>query len=79
MDSNLILGSVGMLCILAAFLLDEFHKKLNQDTIPYNLLNIIGAGLLLIYALNLRGWPFVILNAIWVFAAVVKLVKIVNK
>ena len=79
MNLNLILGSVGMLCILAAFAANEFYKKCNQDTLQYNILNGIGGGLLLIYALNLRSWPFVVLNAVWVLAAVVKLVKILNK
>lgn len=78
MNLQLIIGIVGMLCILIAFVLDEFYKKYNQDTYFYNILNIVGAGLLLYYALSLSGWPFVILNAIWVIAALIKLVKLIK-
>ncbi|HLC91202.1 MAG TPA: hypothetical protein VJI15_05550 [Candidatus Nanoarchaeia archaeon] len=77
-DYNLLIGIVGMLCILVAFVLDEFNKRFNQETYFYNVLNIIGAGFLLYYGLTLKGWPFVILNAIWVIAALVKLVKLVK-
>ncbi|MFH1275587.1 MAG: hypothetical protein ABIH82_00585 [Candidatus Woesearchaeota archaeon] len=76
---NLIIGILGMLCILIAFVLDEFVKKYNTNSYLYNILNIIGAGMLLYYGLTLRGWPFVILNAIWVVAAVIKLVELLKK
>lgn len=69
-------GIVGVVCILTAFLLDEFYKKLNSETVPYNLLNIFGSGLLMYYAYTLQSWPFVALNAVWLAAAMVKLVKI---
>ena len=48
------MGLVGMLCILTAFILDEFVKKFNQNTIRYNLLNVVGSGLLLYYAFSLK-------------------------
>lgn len=76
---ELIVGIVGMALILVAFVLDEFLKKFNQNTIVYNSFNIIGAGLLLLYALSLKGWPFVVLNAAWVTAAGIKLVKILKR
>ena len=76
---NLVVGIAGMLCILVAFILDEFDRRFNKDTCFYNILNIIGAGSLMYYGFTLRGWPFVILNAIWVVAAGVKLVRIIIK
>lgn len=69
-------GIVGVVCILIAFLLDEFYQKFNSETASYNLINILGAGLLIYYAYALKSWPFVALNAVWLIAAVVKLVKI---
>lgn len=69
-------GIVGVVCILVAFLLDEFYQKFNAETVSYNLLNILGSGLLIYYAYTLESWPFVALNAVWLIAAVVKLVKI---
>tara|TARA_Y100000034_G_scaffold126283_1_gene177284 strand:- start:168 stop:404 length:237 start_codon:yes stop_codon:yes gene_type:complete len=76
---DLIIGVVGMLFILIGFVLEEFWNKFNQDTIAYNLLNILGAGLLIYYAYSLRSWPFGILNGVWVLAALVKLIKILKK
>lgn len=76
---SLLVGILGMLCMLIAFVLDEFVKKFNQNTVAYNMLNLLGAGLLVYYGLTLRGWPFVILNAIWCAVAGIKLVEIVKR
>jgi len=73
---SIIAGIIGVVCILVAFLLDEFYKKVNSETVPYNLLNILGSGSLMYYAYTLESWPFVALNGVWLIAAVVKLVKI---
>ena len=73
---SLLAGIVGVVCILVAFLLDEFYDKINAETMPSNLLNIVGAGLLVYYAYALQSWPFVALNAVWLIAAGVKLVNI---
>jgi len=75
---SLVAGIIGVVCILVAFLLDEF-SKVNTKTVPYNLLNIMGSGLLMYYAYILQSWPFVALNAVWLIAAVIKLVKISQK
>lgn len=74
---SLVAGIIGVVCILVAFLLDEF-SKVNTKTVPYNLLNIMGSGLLMYYAYALQSWPFVALNAVWLLAAVVKLKKILK-
>jgi len=73
---EIIIGIVGMVFILTAFVLDEFYKKWNQNTIQYNVLNVIGAGLLVYYAYALKAWPFMILNGVWFITAFIKLVKI---
>lgn len=74
----LFFGIIGMVLILLAFILDEFVPSFNQDTWRYNVLNIIGSGFLLYYAFTIRGWPFVILNAVWLMAAVIKCAEIVR-
>ena len=76
---SMIIGLLGMAGILTAFLLDEFVKEWNQETLRYNLLNIGGAGLLVWYAVTLGSWPFIILNIVWVAAAFVKVGKILRK
>ncbi len=76
---TLVAGIIGVVCILIAFLLDEFYQKFNSETVIYNLLNIFGSGLLMYYAYTLQSWPFVALNAVWLIAAAVKLIRISQK
>ena len=75
----LLLGIMGMVLILLAFILDEFVPSFNQNTWRYNVLNIVGSGLLLYYAFTIQGWPFVVLNGVWLLAAVVKCVEIIRE
>ncbi len=65
--------------ILIGFILDEFFKRFNQDTIFYNVVNILGAGFLIWYAYLLNSWPFLVLNSVWVAVAAFKLVRILSK
>jgi hypothetical protein len=76
---NLIIGITGMFFILLGFILDEFFKKWNQDTVQYNVLNIIGSLLLTYYAYTLNSWPFLILNVVWFIVAGYKLIRILGK
>ncbi len=76
---NLIIGICGMVFILIAFVLDEFYKTWRQNTIRYNLLNLIGSLLLLYYAYVIDSWPFIILNGLWFTAAGYKLVVLMRK
>ncbi len=73
---NFIIGIIGMVFILTAFILDEFVKRFNQNTVHYNVLNIIGSLLLTYYAFSLNSVPFIILNLVWFFVAGYKLVRI---
>lgn len=75
----IVAGIVGVICILIAFLFDEFDKNFNAETISYNLLNAFGSALLMYYAYTLESWPFVGLNAVWLAAALIKLIKISRK
>ena len=75
---EIILGIIGMVCILLAFILDEFVKCWNQNTIKYNLFNIAGSGLLIYYGVSIQGWPFVILNCVWLVVAVWKLALVLS-
>jgi hypothetical protein len=74
MNITFIIGIIGMSFILLAFILDEFVKKFNQDTIQYNLLNILGSSLLAYYAFVNEVWPFLILNLLWFLVAGYKLI-----
>ena len=63
-DPFLLLGIIGMVLILLAFLLNQRHIW-TEDMLRYDLCNAIGSLLLVIYAYEGRAWPFVILNGVW--------------
>lgn len=64
MDSTSLIGVIGAVIILTAFLLNQTNK-LKNDAILYDLLNFCGSVLLTVYAILLNSIPFVILNIIW--------------
>ena len=75
---TLIIGTIGMLFLLIAFVLNLFNK-FTQGTVFYNILNIIGGGLLIYYAYALNSIPFLILEAVWTLFATYKLITILQK
>ncbi len=76
---NFFIGIFGMVFILVAFVLDEFFKAWQQNSIRYNILNLVGSLLLLYYAYAINSWPFIILNGLWFAAAGYKLVVLMRK
>jgi len=79
MDITLAIGILGMLCILAAFALEEFARHTRQESLEYNLLNLLGSALLLWYAWAPRLYPFILLNVIWFAVAAMKTTQILKK
>ena len=77
-EINFVIGLIGMTLILIGFFLDEFYKKFDSSTVSYNLINIFGAGALIYYSYSIQGWPFLILNTVWLIVASVKLIKIIK-
>ena len=71
-DFTVTVGIIGMIFLLTAFALNLF-KKVTQDSLIYNIFNIIGAGFLGYYAYALNSIPFLILEAIWILFAIYKL------
>ena len=74
MVSDIIIGSIGLVFILIAFFWDEFYEV--NNTYLYNVLNLVGAGLLMQYSLALKSMPFIILQAIWGLVALVKMLDL---
>lgn len=64
MDIFLLIGIVGMVCILLGFLMVQMHDW-TQDDFAYDMVNAVGSLLLVVSALASRAWPFVVLNTIW--------------
>ncbi|HEY4198034.1 MAG TPA: hypothetical protein VGM63_20985 [Mucilaginibacter sp.] len=70
-----IIASIGVIILLIAFLLN-LYKKLSADSKLYSLLNLIGAGVCCFASYMIRFYPFIILEAIWAFVALVSLFKV---
>ncbi len=69
------IGWIGMVMILTAYALANFHI-LSVDTITYQLLNIIGSfGIILVSYLR-RNYQPMVLNIVWIIIGVISLVKI---
>jgi hypothetical protein len=64
MNSTLITGMCGMICILLAFVLNVF-KRIEPSSMAFLWLNLAGSVLLAWYAILLASAPFLILNAVW--------------
>jgi len=70
-----IIASIGVIILLIAFLLN-LYKKLSADSKTYSLLNLIGAGICCFASWMVSFYPFVILEGVWGFVALVSLFKV---
>ncbi len=69
-----ILGSLGVTLLLVAFLMNLL-KNGQQESLPYILLNTIGAGLACASSIVIHFIPFIILEGAW---AIVSLIALIN-
>jgi hypothetical protein len=60
----LLLGIIGMLFVLLGFIMIQTHRW-SADDMAFDLANLIGSGLLVVYGLAGHAWPFVILNGVF--------------
>ena len=70
-----IIASIGVIILLIAFLLN-LYKKLPSDSKSYSLLNLMGAGICCFASWMVSFYPFVILEGVWGFVALVSLFKV---
>jgi len=70
-----IVASIGVIILLIAFFLN-LNKKLSADSKAYILMNFIGAGICCYASYMVRFYPFVILEGIWAFVALLSLLKV---
>ena len=59
-----LLQILGALMVLAAFSLAQF-RVLDQRSMAYLLLNLVGSAVLAVLALIERQWGFLLLEAVW--------------
>jgi len=70
-----IIASIGVIILLIAFLLN-LYKKLSANSKVYSLMNFIGAGICCFASWMVSFYPFVILEGVWGFVALVSLFKV---
>ncbi len=70
-----IIASAGVIILLIAFLLN-LYKRLPAEGKTYSLLNFIGAGACCFASYMIKFYPFIILEGIWAFVALVSLFKV---
>ncbi len=68
MSADQIAQIVGALLILAGFLLSQ-RNLLDAQSYPYLLLNLVGAGILVVLAYQQVRWGFVLLEGAWTLVA----------
>lgn len=69
-----ILGWIGSICIILAYMLN-LNKKLTVDSLAYYVLNIVGSVLLIVNTAWHRAYPSMAINIVWVIIPVVTIVK----
>jgi hypothetical protein len=70
-----IIASIGVIILLIAFLLN-LYKKLPAESRTYSMMNFIGAGICCFASWMVSFYPFVILEGVWAFVALVSLFKV---
>jgi len=70
-----LLASAGVIILLVAFLLNLYKKMPAQSNI-YKLMNFIGAGICCLSSYLISFYPFVALEAVWAFVALLSLFNV---
>ena len=70
-----IIASIGVIILLIAFLLN-LYKKISANSIPYTLMNFLGAAICGFSSYLISFYPFVVLESIWAIFALVSLIKV---
>lgn len=62
------LGTVGLLLVLGAYFLNSSGRVTAQDA-RFQLMNLLGAAILIAYSAVLEAWASVALNVVWAMIA----------
>ena len=73
-----ILGSAGVALLLIAFLMNLLNRW-KQESLPYILLNILGAALACASSIVIHFIPFVVLEGTWTIVSVIALINFFRK
>jgi len=75
MKASDIIASIGVIILLIAFFLN-LNKKFTADSKAYILMNFVGAGICCYASYMVKFYPFVVLEGIWAFVALISLLKV---
>lgn len=78
MNTNDIIGTIGVSLILIAYFLNIF-SLIKKDGILFYVLNILGGAIACFASFLIRFWPFVILEGTWAVISVIALLKSIKK
>jgi len=68
------IGLIGTLLILFAFFMNQKHRW-NDTDLRYDVLNFLGARLLIWYSVLISAWPFAVLNCAWALISLKDILK----
>ncbi len=75
MNASDILASIGVIILLIAFGLN-LYKKLPAESKVYGLMNFIGAGICCFASYLISFYPFIVLEGVWAFVALLSLFNV---
>jgi len=78
MDFQTLIGASGACLILIAFIFEQTHRWKDTD-VKYDLVNLVGSGLLVTYAVLLESYPFLVLNGVWALVSLRDLISDLRK
>ena len=75
MKASDIIASIGVVILLIAFMLNLFGRLSAENKI-YSFLNFAGAGICCFASYMVKFYPFVVLEGVWAFVALISLFKV---
>ena len=78
MDALHIIGFVGLTLLLTGFTLNSLGK-IDRDGYVYNVLNLLGGGILAWYSFAIKSLPFILLQSIWALVALIGICRQLSK
>lgn len=65
---------LGAACLLLAYIASQ-RGRMRTVSVAYNVLNVVGSGLLAWVAIHDRRWGFIILEVVWALVSIPPLVQ----
>ncbi|MFM8911550.1 MAG: hypothetical protein ACKOE6_01370 [Flammeovirgaceae bacterium] len=69
-----IMGWAGSFLVVGAYALNSY-QKVQSSSVSFQLMNLVGAVLLIINSLYKEAYPFTFINSVWVIIAITSIMK----